>query len=68
MADQTLSGRSAVVTGASRGLGRAIAIALADAGAAVALVARDREKLQAVQREIGERGGRALCFTVNVSK
>jgi NAD(P)-dependent dehydrogenase (short-subunit alcohol dehydrogenase family) len=64
----SLSGRSAVVTGASRGLGRAIAIALADAGAAVALVARDREKLESVQREIESRGGKAACFTANVSK
>jgi NAD(P)-dependent dehydrogenase (short-subunit alcohol dehydrogenase family) len=65
---KSLSGRSAVVTGASRGLGRAIAIALAEAGAAVALVARDREKLESVQREIEGRGGKAACFTANVSK
>jgi len=66
--NKSLSGRSAVVTGASRGLGRAIAIALADAGAAVALVARNREKLESVQREIEGRGAKAVCFPVNVSK
>jgi NAD(P)-dependent dehydrogenase (short-subunit alcohol dehydrogenase family) len=68
MDKKSLSGRSAVVTGASRGLGRAIAIALADAGAAVALVARDLEKLQAVRGEIESRGGKAQCFTANVTK
>ncbi|HXP88143.1 MAG TPA: SDR family NAD(P)-dependent oxidoreductase [Bryobacteraceae bacterium] len=66
--DKPLSGRAAVVTGASRGLGRAIAMALTDAGAAVALVARDLEKLEAVQREIESRGGKARCFTADVSK
>jgi NAD(P)-dependent dehydrogenase (short-subunit alcohol dehydrogenase family) len=67
-APKTLSGRTAVVTGASRGLGRAIAIALAEAGAAVALVARDLEKLESVRAEIESRGGKALCFTANVTK
>ena len=64
----TLSGRTALVTGASRGLGRAIAIALADAGASVALVARDLEKLEGVRGEIEARGGKAVCFAANVSK
>ena len=65
---KSLSGRTAVVTGASRGLGRAIAIALADAGATVALVARDLEKLEAVRAEIESRGGQAQAFAANVSK
>lgn len=68
MTEKQLAGRTAVVTGASRGLGRAISIALADAGAAVALVARDRGKLEAVRGEIEGRGGKAECFTANVSK
>jgi NAD(P)-dependent dehydrogenase (short-subunit alcohol dehydrogenase family) len=63
-----MKGRTAVVTGASRGLGRAIALALADAGAAVALVARDREKLEGVRGEIESRGGRAAVFPANVTK
>ncbi len=41
-----LSGRTAVITGASRGLGKAMAMALSAAGAQIALVARDVERLQ----------------------
>ncbi|MGZ7100324.1 MAG: SDR family NAD(P)-dependent oxidoreductase, partial [Candidatus Angelobacter sp.] len=43
-----LTGRVAVVTGASRGLGKAMALALASAGARVALVSRHREQLDLV--------------------
>ncbi len=49
-----LTGRSAVVTGASRGFGRAIATALAGAGAAVAGVARDRAALDDLHAELGD--------------
>lgn len=56
-----LSGRVAVVTGASRGIGRATAEALAAAGAAVVLAARSSEDLQAVVRTIEARGGRAIA-------
>lgn len=48
-----LAGRGAVVTGASSGLGRAIAVALAARGAAVALVGRDRRRLESVAEETG---------------
>jgi 3-oxoacyl-[acyl-carrier protein] reductase len=47
-----LTGRVAVVTGASQGIGRACALKLAKCGASVALVARNREKLEAVAQEI----------------
>src|SRR5207248_2826327 len=47
-----LAGRVAIVTGASQGIGRACALKLAKCGASVALVARNREKLEAVAREI----------------
>lgn len=58
----SLTGRTALVTGASRGLGRAIALGLAEAGAELILAARDAEKLQAVADEIAALGGKAsLC-------
>ena len=50
---QPLLHRTAVVTGASRGLGRAIAVALAGAGARVACVGRDIEKLDETARLCG---------------
>ena len=48
-----LTGRNAVVTGSTRGIGRAVAAALAESGARVAVVGRDREKAAAVAAEIG---------------
>ncbi|MFC4589250.1 SDR family NAD(P)-dependent oxidoreductase [Sphaerisporangium corydalis] len=54
-----LSGRNAFVTGASRGIGRAIALAYAEAGADVALVARSPETLAEVTKEIEALGRRA---------
>jgi len=48
-----LSGKNAVVTGSTRGIGRAVAQALADAGARVAVVGRDREKASSVAALIG---------------
>lgn len=55
-----LDGRAALVTGASRGIGRATAMRLAASGAAVALVSRKQEGLDAVAAEIEQAGGRAL--------
>jgi NAD(P)-dependent dehydrogenase (short-subunit alcohol dehydrogenase family) len=63
-----LSGRTAVITGASRGLGEAMAKALAEAGAGVALVARDVQRLEAVRDAIAERGGTAAVFTGDVTR
>jgi NAD(P)-dependent dehydrogenase (short-subunit alcohol dehydrogenase family) len=56
---QRLDGRHAVVTGGGRGLGRAAALALAEAGATVTLFARSSDELEAVAVEIAERGGEA---------
>ena len=63
-----LTGQVAVVTGASQGLGRAIAETLAAAGAAVALVARSADKLAEVAAGIQAAGGRAEPFPCDVTK
>jgi NAD(P)-dependent dehydrogenase (short-subunit alcohol dehydrogenase family) len=65
--NRPLAGVSAVVTGASRGIGRAIAHRLAEAGAEVALWARDPHALQNVAAEIGANGGRAQAIVVDVT-
>jgi len=62
-----LSGRVAVVTGASSGIGRAMAGALSDAGASVVLVARRDEELEAAAAEIRERGCEAAAVTGDLS-
>jgi NAD(P)-dependent dehydrogenase (short-subunit alcohol dehydrogenase family) len=56
----SLKGRCAVVTGGSRGLGRAIVQRLAEAGAAVVLTGRGREAVQRVESEVNATGGQAL--------
>jgi 3-oxoacyl-[acyl-carrier protein] reductase len=62
-----LQGRVALVTGASQGIGRACAIELAKAGAAVALCARNEEKLGAVAAEITSAAGSAAVFKLDVA-
>jgi NAD(P)-dependent dehydrogenase (short-subunit alcohol dehydrogenase family) len=61
-----LSGRTAVVSGASRGIGRAISLALAGAGARVALVGRNREKLAETHSLVTAAGGQASAFFCDV--
>jgi 3-oxoacyl-[acyl-carrier protein] reductase len=62
-----VTGRVALVTGASQGIGRACALALAEGGALVALAARNEEKLAAVAQEIESKGGQAATFRMDVS-
>ncbi|MDP3159099.1 MAG: SDR family oxidoreductase [Reyranella sp.] len=62
-----LDGQVALVTGASRGLGAAVARAMADQGAAVMLVARDEAAVAAVAREIVASGGRAEALACDVA-
>jgi NAD(P)-dependent dehydrogenase (short-subunit alcohol dehydrogenase family) len=63
-----LKGRTAVITGGSRGLGEAMAKALAGAGARIALVARDRTRLEQVRGQIAALGGTAEVFAADVTK
>src|SRR3989344_277576 len=63
-----LSGKVAFVTGASSGIGRASALALANQGAKVVVTARRLEKLQALAAEIKQRGKEALPLQMDVTK
>lgn len=65
--EQPLAGRVAIVTGAGRGIGKAAAIALASAGAAVVLTSRTREQLDEAAGEIASAGGRALAHRADVT-
>ena len=61
-----LSGTVALVTGASRGLGRAIALALAEAGADLALAGRSAEDLERAAAEVAKHGVRAETFRTDL--
>ena len=62
-----LDGRAAIVTGASRGLGRAMALALAEAGADVTLAARSVAELEETAREVEKLGRRAIVVPTDVT-
>lgn len=62
-----LEGKTALVTGASQGIGRACALALASAGARVALAARNAGKLNEVAAEIAAAGGSAAVFSLDIA-
>lgn len=64
---QRLAGKVALVTGAGRGIGRAIALALAEAGASLCCAARTLEQVRSTAGEIERRGGRAIAVPVDVA-
>jgi 3-oxoacyl-[acyl-carrier protein] reductase len=63
----SLSGRVALVTGASQGIGRTVALRLAKDGATVAVAARNQEKLNELVSEINTAGGKAAAFALDVA-
>ncbi len=62
----TLSGRVALVTGASQGIGRACALKLAAHGATIAIAARNQGKLNELVQEISGKNGKAAAFALDV--
>ncbi|PJJ48117.1 3-ketoacyl-ACP reductase [Hymenobacter chitinivorans] len=64
---EVLTGKTALVTGAGKGIGRAVALALAQEGVRVALLARTQQQLEAVAREIEAQGGQAMVVTADVA-
>lgn len=66
MTDQ-LIGKVALVTGASSGIGEATALALAAAGATVAVAARRKDRLERLVQQITESGGNALAIAVDMA-
>ena len=68
MSEYNLNGKVAVITGASRGLGKAMALALGSAGASVALASRDIRQLNGVKQAVEDAGGQAQVFQADVSE
>src|SRR5574339_230416 len=66
VADFSLAGKVAIVTGGSRGIGKSIALALAEAGADVCVAARKPESLEEAVREISATGRRVIAVPTNV--
>ncbi|WP_109472321.1 SDR family NAD(P)-dependent oxidoreductase [Ornithinimicrobium cavernae] len=67
-APQALSGARVLVTGASRGIGRALAVGMARAGAAVAVTARDASGLAGAAAEIQQAGGTVTCHAADLAQ
>jgi 3-oxoacyl-[acyl-carrier protein] reductase len=68
MYKESLQNKVAIVTGAGRGIGRSIALALAENGVRVALAARTEADLALVHDEIVAQGGEAACFVTDVGQ
>ena len=67
MSEHSLKDKVVVITGASKGLGEAMALALGAAGASIALVSRDVERLNAVKQAVEHIGGKVQVFQADVS-
>ena len=67
ISSDSLGGKTALVTGAGRGIGRGMALGLAQAGARVALLARSGDELDQTASQVQELGGRALAVPADVS-
>jgi NAD(P)-dependent dehydrogenase (short-subunit alcohol dehydrogenase family) len=67
MNSQPITGKTALITGASKGLGKAMALALAEAGATLVLASRDEEKLREVARGVEAAGSKAFVFKADVT-
>jgi NAD(P)-dependent dehydrogenase (short-subunit alcohol dehydrogenase family) len=63
-----LTGQTAIVTGASRGIGKDIALLFAECGADIALIARNKDELQKIAMEVKKIGRRALPIPFDLSK
>jgi NADP-dependent 3-hydroxy acid dehydrogenase YdfG len=67
MATESLTGRAAAITGASSGIGEATAVALSGAGAAVALSARRKDRIEAIAKRIEHDGGDAVVLPADIA-
>lgn len=68
MINLDIKNKTALVTGASRGIGKSISVALAESGARVILSARDTRRLETVRKEINDKGGNAVAIPADLSE
>src|SRR5690348_16568064 len=66
--DKKLTGKTGLITGASKGLGKAMALSLGAAGVKLALVSRNKTQLEGVASEVRKAGGDAHVFVADVTR